>query len=206
MSERIEAQMKFLNEAEKLKNVYRRNKTIDGLRAESSAEHSWHISLMAVVLLEHADHKALDVLRILKMLLVHDLVEIYAGDTWLYDADRVEDQTERESEAAQRLFAMLPADQAHEFLALWREFEDRKTPDALFAAAIDSLQPLSNHLLSGSLGGESEPIEQSAVLDRKRHIAESSRELWELAQRIIRESAARGLYKSLDLGSTPVLP
>ena len=193
ISVRLQSQMKFLNEVEKLKVVYRRNKTIDLSRSENSAEHSWHVALMALILSEHADTKSLDMFKVVKMLLVHDLVEIYAGDTWIYDLAAIREQKELESEGAKRLFALLPADQGEELNALWQEFEQRATPEAAFAASIDALQPLSNHLLSGSPDDEERPAEQ-AVLDRKRHIGASSTDLWQLAQILIEESTNKGLY------------
>lgn len=194
MSKRLDSQMRFLDEIEKLKVVYRQNRTVDRSRPENSAEHSWHVALMAIVLFEYADDKSLNLAKIVSMLLIHDLVEIYAGDTWAYDVEATVGQAAREQTAAERIFSMLPADQAKHFQSLWAEFEARSTPDAAFAASIDALQPLSNHLRSGSTEGDYKPIEQQRILDRKRHIGESSSTLWELAQQIIRDSSARGLY------------
>lgn len=152
MRERLQAQMKFLNELEKLKAVYRRNKVSDRSRCENSAEHSWHVAMMALVLAEHADTSELDLWRVVKMLLIHDVVEIYAGDTWAYDEGGATTQQQKESLAAETLFGLLPDDQAREFLSLRREFEERSTAEAAFAASIDAFQPLSNHLLSGRAG------------------------------------------------------
>ncbi len=195
MSERLESQMRFLGEVERLKTVYRQNKTVDGSRYENSAEHSWHVALMAIVLIEHADNSSLDLSKIVTMLLLHDLVEIYAGDTWAYDSEALQDQEVRERDAAQRVFSLLPADQAERFQALWKEFEARDTPEGSFAAAIDALQPLSNHLQSATTENGYEPLEESRVLERKRHIGLSSQALWETAQQIVKASTARGLYR-----------
>jgi len=195
MTTRLRSQINFLNEIEKLKLVSRRNKTIDRSRAENSAEHSWHVAITAMVLAEHTDHHDLNLLRVLKMLLVHDLVEIHAGDTWAYDADSNHNQLQREYEGARKLFSLLPTDQREELHALWREFEDRKTPEARFAASIDALQPLTNHLLSGSAERD-HPLPACAdVVSRKSFIASSSKSLWGYAQEIIEESARRGLYR-----------
>lgn len=194
MVNRLNAQMEFLNEVEKLKVVYRRNRVADRTRYENSAEHSWHVALMALVLAEHADGASLDILKVLKMLLVHDLVEIDAGDTWAYDVGGQHSSRSVEQASAERIFSLLPTNQAIEFLLLWDEFNAQSSPEARFAASIDSLQPLSNHVISG------EPSEQEArptrdrVIARKRHIAESSKELWRIAQDLIDESVTKGLY------------
>jgi putative hydrolases of HD superfamily len=195
MEDRLASQVAFINEIERLKVVYRRNRTIDRSRYESSAEHSWHVALMALLLSEYADNQALDLFKVTRMLLIHDLVEIYAGDTWLYDADCSEEQGEQEASAAARLFALLPDDQAAELHSLWQEFESRSSPEAAYAAAIDALQPLSNHLLAGdALADEACPSE-AEVLARKHHIGESSEALWQLAQTLIDESTKKGLYR-----------
>ena len=194
ISDRLTQQLAFLNEIEKLKLVYRRNQTVDQSRYENSAEHSWHVALMALILAEHADAPTIDLFKVLKMLLMHDLVEIYAGDTWLYDAQATLVQAEHETLAAKRLFELLPADQAAEFHQLWHEFVDRATPEATFAAAIDGLQPLLNHLLSGNPADPAGVLARADVLRRKQYIATSSHALWNVAQAVIEESTERGLY------------
>jgi putative hydrolase of HD superfamily len=195
VGERLSSQLAFLDEIEKLKLVYRRNQTIDRSRFENSAEHSWHVALMALVLAEHAGSPALDVLKVVKLLLIHDLVEIYAGDTWIYDIQAAKDQAQREALSADQIFGMLPTDQAAEFRALWDEFAARDTPEARFAAAIDALQPLTNHLLSGMADPAEPAPTRDEVIERKRHIAASSPALWEVAQSIIAASARAGLYR-----------
>lgn len=195
MDERLTQQLAFLNEIEKLKIVYRRNRTIDRARFENSAEHSWHVALMALVLAEHAHTPDLDLFKVVKMLLLHDLVEIYAGDTWLYDVAATNTQAAREQMSASTLYALLPATQANEFSALWQEFTARSTPEAKFAAAIDALQPLVNHLLTGSPDDDGSRPPVAAVLARKQPIGESAPALWELAKSIIDQSAQRGLYE-----------
>src|SRR5215207_80229 len=130
VSNRLTQQLAFLNEVEKLKLIYRRNKTIDQTRYENSAEHSWHVALMALILAEHTDTPNVDLFRVVKMLLIHDLVEIYAGDTWLYDVQATLVQAENETLAAKRLFELLPEDQSAEFHDLWQEFDARATPEA----------------------------------------------------------------------------
>jgi putative hydrolase of HD superfamily len=193
-SERIGQQLKFLNEIEALKVVYRRNRTNDRSRLENSAEHSWHVALMALVFAEHANEPKLNILKVIKLLLIHDLVEIYAGDTWIYDAADTETQESRENEAARRLFNLLPCDQAKEYHALWTEFEEKQTPEAKYATSIDLLQPLANHLLSGAASDEGPKPEVKSVVQKKSAIADASSALWVLAQGLIEQSADKGLY------------
>jgi 5'-deoxynucleotidase YfbR-like HD superfamily hydrolase len=123
-AERLRRQIAFIIEADKLKEIFRQTIVTQSRRAENSAEHSWHFALMVIVLAEHSNHQPLDVLRILQMVLIHDLVEIDAGDTFAYDTKNMADQHEREAKAATRIFGLLPADQAAEFRALWDEFEE----------------------------------------------------------------------------------
>lgn len=194
--DRLKRQFEFLNEIERLKTVFRRNRTIDRSRFENSAEHSWHVALMALVLCEHAKHSHIDISHIIKMLLIHDLVEIYAGDTWVYDATAEKDQAAREHASANRLFSLLPNDQAEDFRSIWIEFEARISPEAIFAAAIDALQPLSNHLLTGEVDAPESRPSKSAVLARKQLIQKASPELWQIAVNLVEESARKGLYKN----------
>src|ERR1017187_10566746 len=125
--ERLESQVRFILEVDKLKEVFRQTRCTQSRRAENDAEHSWHLCLAVIVLAEHANEAGLDVLRVLKMLTLHDLVEIDVGDTFAYDTARMADQHAREARAADRIFGLLPADQAREFRALWDEFEDKRT-------------------------------------------------------------------------------
>jgi len=144
MNPRLDAQIAFLSEADKLKSVLRASKLLDGSRRENSAEHSWHIMLYALVLAEQGDPQV-DINRVLKMLLLHDLVEIDAGDAPIHGGGDPAAQAANEQAAADRLFALLPDDQSHEFRAIWDEFEAARSPDALFAKAIDRVQtPVAN--------------------------------------------------------------
>lgn len=187
--------MAFLCEIEKLKIVYRQNMVIDKTRQENSAEHSWHLALMALILKDHAVHADIDVLRVIKMVLVHDLVEIDAGDTFLYDETGNLDKDARESRAAVRIFGLLPPEQCEEFTALWKEFEERKTPDALFAAALDNMQPVINHYLSEGSGIRKHDITVSQIMAKKSFIGEASPELWEFTKEIIGKSEQMGFYR-----------
>lgn len=143
MNSRFQQQLNFILEADKLKNVIRRNYLTDDSRRENTAEHSWHSVLMAQILFEHADNKEeLDLLHILQMITVHDLVEVYAGDTFMYDEEGYKDKFERENAAAQQIFGLLPEDQYRTYYDLWLEFEDESTPNAIFAASVDRLMPV----------------------------------------------------------------
>lgn len=184
----------FIDEIEKLKIVYRQNLVIDASRQENSAEHSWHIALMAVVLAGHSNFADLDIAKVVKMLLIHDVVEIDFGDTFLYDTEANKSKEQKETAAAHRIFGMLPDALSSEFMDLWNEFESRKTPEAKFAAALDGLQPLMNHLASGGGGIIKHKVATERVIQSKKHIAEGSAALWEYAKDIIQESEAAGLY------------
>ncbi len=139
--ERLLRQLEFIVEIDKLKQVLRQNVSIGSSKNENDAEHSWHLAVMALFLAEYSA-KTIDLLRVMKMVLIHDLIEIDAGDTFCYDAKANEDKAEREERAAERLFNILPHDQAEELWSLWREFEEMKTPEACFSACLDLLQPL----------------------------------------------------------------
>ncbi|OJI94800.1 putative hydrolase of HD superfamily [Planktotalea frisia] len=147
MSARLDAQMSFLNEADKLKNVIRATTLCDGSRHENSGEHSWHIALYALVLAEHAPD-GVDINRVIKMLLLHDLVEIDAGDAPIFGDHDIAAMEADEAIAADRIFGMLPVDQSVELRAIWEEFEAAQTPDAIFAKSLDRFQPPNQNLMS----------------------------------------------------------
>jgi putative hydrolase of HD superfamily len=196
MSNNFEKALRFLNEVEKLKMVYRQNMVVDGSRYENSAEHSWHIALMAIVLSDFSDNKNIDLLRVIKMLLIHDIVEIDTGDIFLYDVAANQNKLENESESAKRIFGLLPEEIRDEFLALWNEFEKRETPDALFAAALDGMQPLMNHYASQGKGIERHNIKSSQVISKKKYIEQASKTMWEYSLEIIKKMEALGYIKS----------
>ena len=190
-TERLVQQIVFILEIDKLKSVLRRTYLLDGTRHENSAEHSWHLALMAMLLSEHAD-EPVDVSHVIKMVLVHDLVEIDAGDTYCYDAIGAFDQAERETQAADRIFGLLPAEQGLEFHKLWLEFEGRATPAARFAAALDRLMPLLHNYHTQGRSWREHGITQDQVLVRNHHIADGSQTLWQFAQDFIQQAVAQG--------------
>ena len=191
---RLLRQIEFILEIDKAKQVLRRSHILDGSRRENDAEHSWHLALMALVLAEHAN-EPVDVCRVVKMLLIHDVVEIDAGDTFVYDADGQAGRQARERAAAERIFGLLPPDQGEELRQLWEEFERRQSPDARFAAALDRLQPLlANYHTQGSTW-RAHDVARDAVIAFNRHMQEGSQRLWAYASGLIEEAVARGYLK-----------
>lgn len=189
--ERLHQQIDFILEVDRLKTILRRSPLLAADRRENDAEHSWHLALMTLVLAEYAD-EPVDVSKVLALVLVHDLVEIYAGDTFLYDAVGAADQEEREQEAADRLFALLPDDQRDRFRALWDEFEARKTPEARFAKAMDRLQPLLLNFANRGGTWRTPGVTEVDVRARKSVIGDASAPLWQYAQNLIDTGAENG--------------
>ena len=150
MTEKLQNQLKFLTVADNMKQVFRQTTLIDGTRYENNAEHSWHFALMAMTLFEHCALEGVNIDRVIKMAIVHDLVEIYAGDTPAQDIAANIGKEDREREAADKLFALLPQEQAQEYRSLWEEFDAMQTPDAIYASAIDRLQSFFLIHLSGT--------------------------------------------------------
>ena len=193
-AERLEQQIRFILEIDKLKTILRRTYLLHVDRAENTAEHSWHLAMMAILLAEHSN-EPVDVPRVVKMVLIHDIVEIDAGDTYIYDTQGALDKAEREHAAADRLFGMLPSDQGREFRTLWEEFEARQTPDAKFAGALDRFMPqLHNYHTQGRSWNE-HGITADRVLERNACMAEGSASLWDLAQALVNDAVAKGFLK-----------
>jgi putative hydrolase of HD superfamily len=191
-NERLAQQIRFITETDKLKEIFRQTLVTQSRRRENDAEHSWHLTLLVIILAEHSNVQPLDLLRVLKMLIIHDLVEIDAGDTFAYDTARMADQHEREAKAADRIFGLLPADQAIELRSLWDEFEARQTPEAKFAAAIDRFQPMLLNCLTDGAAWKTHGITSDRVIARNQHIAEGSTALWEYASQMIANAVAAG--------------
>lgn len=189
--DRLADQLRFILEIDRLKSVYRRTYLVDGTRSENSAEHSWHLALMAMVLAEHAN-KPLDVGKVIKMVLIHDIVEIDAGDTYIYDDQG--DKAEREQEAAARIFGLLPPDQEREFRELWEEFEGGETPEARFASALDRFMPQLHNYHTQGRSWKEHGITAERVLERNVEIAGGSVTLWEFTQTLIEQAVAEGLF------------
>ncbi len=182
--ERLQQQMKFILEVDKVKQIIRQTYLADGSRKENDAEHSWHLALMAGLLKEYANEEV-DLAKVIPMVLLHDLVEIDAGDTYAYDQAGLATQRARETKAADRIFGMLPEDQGTKFRNLWEEFEAYETAEAKFAHVLDNCQPL---LLNDGSGGKSwkeHTVHKSQIYKRNEHTAEGSREIWEYMQQLI---------------------
>ncbi len=190
--ERLEKQIDFIIEIDKLKSIARQTYIADGSRYENDSEHSWHLAMMAILLHEHVSVGKIDIVRVLKMVLVHDLVEIDAGDTYCYDSKAAEDKDLREKKAADRIFGILPPDQAKELRNIWDEFEERKTPEACFAAALDRLQPLLLHMKTCGKSWKINGIKYEQAYRRMNPIVESSHALWNYALEVLNDSLEKG--------------
>jgi len=191
-NEKLLKQIQFITEIDKLKQIFRQNVVIGTTRNENDAEHSWHLAIMAILLSDYAQEKNIDVLKVVKMVIIHDLVEIDAGDTFCYDEKGYEDKEEREQQAANRLFNVLQADQAKEIFDLWREFEALSTPEARFAACMDRLQPLILNYNTSGHTWKKPGVTSEKVLKRNRLLEENTPELWEYAKEIIEDSIIKG--------------
>ncbi len=191
MDDRLRKQLDFLLEIDKEKEIYRQTHILGGSRRENDAEHAWHMAIMAFVLQEYAN-EPVDVLRVMKMVLMHDLVEIYAGDTYAYDETGKESQRERELAAADKIFGMLPEDQEQEFRAIWEEFEEKKSPEAKFARMLDNYQPLS--LNNANQGGDwrAHNVARSQVEKRNEISKEGSQLMGQVIADIIEENVRKG--------------
>lgn len=193
-TERLQKQIEFVIEIDKLKNIYRQTYVLGEERKENDSEHSWHIALMAFLLAEYSE-KTIDVLKTIKMLLIHDIVEIDAGDTYCYDAEGYKTKAEREEKAAQRIFGLLPANQCNELYSLWREFEDGSSDEAKFAAVLDRIQPLILNYTKNGISWKEHDVCKEQVAGRYSQTAEASEKLTQLAMNIINDAHEKGWLK-----------
>lgn len=192
MNERFEKQLGFLIEIDKMKTVFRQTLLIDKSRRENDAEHSWHFALMSMILYEYADQTKVDLTRVLKMALIHDLIEIYAGDTFAYDEKGNETKESREKKAAEQLFSILPQDQDHEIRSLWQEFDLMETMDAQYAAAIDRLQPFINNYMTEGHTWKLGNVSSEKVYKRMEMVRIAIPELWPFVVETINKSIEKG--------------
>lgn len=193
--ERMDQQFDFCREIDKEKLIQRQNYLTNGERKENDAEHAWHMSVMAVILSEYANEE-IDVLKVITMILIHDIVEIDAGDTYAYDEEGKATQRERELKAADRLFGILPEDQRKKFRGLWDEFEAAETPEAKFARTLDHIQPLMLNAASEGRSWREHDIHLAQVLARNEKTAEGSEKIWDyVLQNLIRPSVKKGNLK-----------
>lgn len=189
--ERLKKQMDFLLEADKLKFITRQTYLSDGKRKENDGEHSWHLALMAVLLSEYSNEKV-DLVKVITMVLIHDIVEIDAGDTYAYDAVGNQSKREREVKAADRIFNILPEDQAKKFRQLWEEFEAYETPEAKFAHVCDNVQPLMLNDATDGLAWREHDVKKSQVLQRNSRTGEGSQVMMEYINKILDKNVESG--------------
>lgn len=191
---RLEQQLAFILEIDKVKQIFRQNYLADASRRENDAEHSWHIALMAILLKEYAAEEV-DVSRVMTMVLIHDLVEIDAGDTYAYDEEGAVTKSEREQRAADRIFGLLPEDQGTYFRALWDEFEEYETPDARYAHLLDNFQPFLLNNAAGGISWVEHQVHKWQICKRNEKTGETSPEIWDYMEGVIRENIAKGNIK-----------
>lgn len=193
-SEKLKNQIAFVIEIDEMKRILRMNLHADGSKRENDAEHSWHLAVMAMLLEEYCAEKV-DIGRVIKIALVHDLVEVYAGDTFAYDSKGYEDKEEREKMAADKLFGMLDGEQAAFFRSLWDEFEEKTTPESRYANAVDRLQPLLLNYLTDGHTWKLGDVHAPQILKRMDIIRTATPELWHIVEGIIETSIEKGILK-----------
>ena len=190
----LHKQVAFIKEIDKVKYILRQSKLFNSNRRENDAEHSWHLAVMAIVLAEHSD-KPIDLLKVLKMVLIHDIVEIDAGDTFFYDTVKGHNNTAIEFAAAQRIFGILPKEQAEELIAIWEEFEEAETDDAKFAKMLDRFEPLLQDATNDGGSWAIFNVPYQHVYDMNKTIKNGSTTIWNYAEDLIDESVEKGFLQ-----------
>ena len=188
-------QIEFIREIDKLKYIFRKTKLINSDRPENDAEHSWHLAMMAIVLAGHAN-EPIDLEKVMKMVLIHDIVEIDSGDVFAYDTTKSHDNFDEELKAARRIFGILPKEQAEEFLNIWIEFEEMKTPESKFARSLDRLEPLLQNASNNGGTWREFDVKYDKVIEKKKVIKDGSEKIWEFAKQLIDESVEKGILSS----------
>ena len=187
-------QIEFIKEIDKIKYIQRRTKLFNSDRNENDAEHSWHLAMMAIVLNEYSDAK-IDLLKVLKMVLIHDIVEIDASDIFLYDQNKNHDNTEEELKSAKRIFGILPDKQASEFIEIWTEFEEGISNEAKFAKSMDKLEPLLQNSSNNGGTWKEFGVKYQTVYEKKKAIKKGSTALWNYTKKLIDESVEKGILE-----------
>lgn len=193
ITQRLRKQLEFIIEIDKVKSIIRKSRTFHNKRYENDAEHGWQISMMALVLAEYANEK-IDIGKVIKMTLIHDLVEIDAGDTFLYAANR-NDAMVNERECAKRIFGMLPEDQCNEFMALWEEFEAKETAESKFAGVLDRLEPLMQNYHDEGHTWKKHSISSEKVFQLNSKMEKGSTVIWDYAKSMIEDAVRRGFLE-----------
>lgn len=194
INERLMKQIAFIHEIDKLKYIQRKTRLFNSERSENDAEHSWHLAMMVLVLAEHAN-EPLDLVKVLRMVLIHDIVEIDAGDIFLYDTTKPHSNTEAERQAAARIFGMLPADQSAELHATWEEFEAGITAEARFARAMDRFEPLLQNISNNGGTWKEYDVDYANVYNTQLIIKDGSEAIWNIAEPMLEESLKKGYLK-----------
>ncbi|HOJ11541.1 MAG TPA: HD domain-containing protein [Clostridiales bacterium] len=194
VTERLKKQVEFLIEIDKIKHIFRKTKLFNKSRFENDAEHAWHLAVMALVMNEYSNKK-IDISRVIKMVLIHDIVEIDAGDVIVYDTQMRTCAKEMENVAAERIFGILPEDQKEEFIGLWREFEEKKTPESKFAVTIDRFEPILQNQLTEYYTWKVHDITLDMLYDKNKHIQDGSKEIWDVVESIFSEAKSKGAIK-----------
>lgn len=190
----IQQHVDFIKEIDKLKYIQRKTKLFNSKRNENDAEHSWHLAMMALVLAPHANTQ-IDLLKVLKMVLIHDIVEIDAGDTFLYDTQKSHVNTDEELIAAKRIFGLLPTEQAQEFIAIWQEFEAGETNEAKFAKAMDRFEPMLQNASNQGGTWQEFNVPYEKVFEKKKVIKNGSETIWTYAENLLNECVENGFLK-----------
>ncbi|MFN8430273.1 MAG: HD domain-containing protein [Spirosomataceae bacterium] len=185
-------QIDFIREIDKLKYIQRRTRLFNRDRHENDAEHSWHLAMMVIILAGHSN-ASIDILKVVKMVLIHDIVEIDAGDTFIYDTQKNHTNTKEELVAAKRIFGLLPADQAAELIEIWQEFEEGQTAEAKFAKSMDRLEPLLQNTSNNGGTWAEYDVDYQKVYDKKKVINEGSASIWHFAENLLNESVEKGI-------------
>jgi len=194
ITESLLKQIEFIKEIDKIKYIQRRTKLFNSNRNENDAEHSWHLAIMSIVLSEYSDTK-IDLLKVIKMVLIHDIVEIDAGDTFIYDQNKDHKNTEEELKAAKRIFGILPEKQAEEFIEIWTEFENGISNEAKFAKSMDRLEPLLQNTSNNGGTWKEYDVKYQTVYDKKKVIKDGSTKLWDYAIKLIKNSVKKGILE-----------
>ena len=189
-------QIEFIKEIDKLKYIQRRTRLINSDRTENDAEHSWHLAMMAITLAQHSNVE-IDLLKVVKMVLIHDIVEIDAGDTFIYDTAKNHTNTDEELLAARRIFGILPQDQGEEFIAIWEEFEAGESAEAKFARTMDRLEPLLQNVSNDGGTWKEFNVDYQKVYGKKKVMENGSTTIWSYAEKLIDESVEKGILKKI---------
>lgn len=193
-TEKLLQQIAFIKEIDKLKFIFRKTKLMNSDRPENDAEHSWHLAMMTILLSEYSN-EPIDILKVVKMVLIHDIVEIDAGDTFIYDTQKNHCNTEEERKAAKRIFGILPVEQGTELLELWEEFEAEETADAKFAKVMDRLEPLLQNVSNNGGTWQEYGVKYDTILQKKEVMKYGSDVIWEYAQQLLEDCVQKGILK-----------